>query len=65
MSDVRTLDSVRIKSAYQNAERSLREVGRLLRTTHAGKALWAGPHKTAVSGMVAMIEVLERDVPEY
>jgi hypothetical protein len=54
-----------IRAAYKDAEKALRRVGRLLRTTEAGSYLWATEHKTAVSGLCVVLTKLEQDVPYY
>ena len=54
-----------IRAAYLDAEKALRHVGRLLRTTEAGRYLWSAKHKTAVSGLCAMVYTLAYDVPDY
>ena len=54
-----------IRAAYLEAEKALRRVGRLLRTTEAGRYMWSAKHKTAVSGLCAMIDTLAYDVPDY
>ena len=54
-----------IIEAYIEAEKYLRRVGKLLRTSRAGKYMWSAEHKTAVSGMVATIEILISAVPRY
>jgi hypothetical protein len=55
----------RIESAYKDAETALREVGRLLRTTYAGKFMWASDHKIAVSGIRIALESMRRRLPRY
>lgn len=63
--DKRGLDTIKIKEAYKNIEKSLREVGRLLRVTEAGKFMWSSDHKSAVTGLRIVIEKLRYDVPDY
>lgn len=54
-----------IKAAYLDAEIAVRRVGRLLRTTEAGRYMWSAKHKTAVSGLCVMLDTLAYDVPGY
>jgi hypothetical protein len=54
-----------IRQAYRDARAALQQVGKLLRTTEAGRYMWSARHKTIVSGLVANMGVLERDVPCY
>jgi len=54
-----------IRAAYKDAERALRRVGRLLRTTEAGRYMWSADHKTAVSGICVVLDKLAYDVPDY
>ena len=54
-----------IRVAYKDAEKTLRRVGRLLRTTEAGRYMWSAEHKTAVSGLCVMLDKLAYDVPDY
>ena len=54
-----------IRAAYKDAERALRRVGRLLRTTEAGRYMWSQHHKTAVSGICVVLDKLAYDVPNY
>ena len=54
-----------IRAAYKYAEKALRRVGRLLRTTEAGRYMWSSEHKTAVSGLCVMLDKLAYDVPDY
>jgi len=61
----RRVTAAQIRQAYLDAETSLRDVGRLLRTTDAGKYLWAVQHKTVVSGLAIVLNKLAYDVPEY
>ena len=61
----RAQDAIQIDEAYKQVEKSLAKVGRLLRTTEAGKFIWADNHKTAVSGLKAMIKQLRKTVPDY
>ena len=65
MSDFREASAKQIHDAYLSAEKELRKVGRLLRTTEAGKYVWATEHKTAVSGLAICINKLAYDVPDY
>jgi hypothetical protein len=58
-------DVIKIMAAYRNAEKSLREVGTLLRTTYAGQYMWSAKHKTAISGLCVCISALCNDVPRY
>lgn len=52
-------------AAYRDAEKALREVGTLLRTTYAGQYMWSAKHKTAISGLCVCISALCDDVPHY
>lgn len=61
----RALDSIEIKKAYKTVEGALRAVGKLLRTTEAGKYMWASDHKNAVTGLRVAIEKLRHNVPRY
>ena len=54
-----------IRAAYQRADEALGQVGKLLRTTHAGEFLWSADHKTAISGLRAIVRKLREDVPFY
>lgn len=65
MSDQRHKEAVQIAEAYAAADRALAHLGRLLRSTDAGTYLWAAPHKTAVSGIRAVLKALRNDVPNY
>ena len=57
-SDNRATDVKEIRRAYYRARDQLREVGRLIRANDAGKYMWAGKHKTAISGIVKTLEIL-------
>lgn len=61
----RAEEAHRIRSAYDDVEASLRRLGKLLRTTHAGEFLWSASHKTAISGLCVVIRALHGDVPYY
>jgi hypothetical protein len=63
--DVRKEESERIRLAYGRVEEALADVGKLLRTTEAGSFMWAGRHKTAVSGLKATVNILRYAVPRY
>lgn len=63
--DTRRVDVQAIKAAYEEAEQSLRVVGKLLRTTYAGQFMWAADHKSAVTGLRIVLEKLRYDVPTY
>ena len=65
MKDNRAKDVIEIRHAYTDAEKALRKVGTLLRTTDAGCYLWANRHKTMVSGLSAVLFTLRCDVPIY
>lgn len=65
MSDTRPEDSRKIQAAYADVERALRRVGKLLRTTYAGKFMWSSDHKAAVSGLRVVVEKLRYSVPRY
>jgi len=54
-----------IRAAYDRADAALRQVGKLLRTTHAGEYLWSADHKTAISGLRVVVQKLRQDVPYY
>lgn len=58
-------DVIKIMAAYRDAEKALREVGTLLRTTYAGQYMWSAKHKTAISGLCVCISALCDDVPHY
>jgi len=61
----RAESAARIRAAYDDAIKAVAHVGKLLRTTEAGRYLWADRHKTSVSGVKAMLGVLRDDVPRY
>lgn len=61
----REIDAKQIKDAYSEVEDALRTVGRLLRTTEAGRFMWATDHRTAVTGLRIVVEKLKYDVPDY
>lgn len=63
--DSRANDTAEIRMAYENVEESLRNVGKLLRTTYAGKFMWSHDHRNAVTGLRAIIKKLRDDVPLY
>lgn len=63
--DKRTEDSRQIRLAYLDVEFALRKVGKLLRTTEAGKYAWAAKHRSAVTGLKVVAEKLREDVPRY
>ena len=65
MYDTRHDDSKKIKNAYEQVERDLACVGKLLRTTEAGKYGWSSSHKSAITGLKSIIEKLRDDVPDY
>ena len=61
----RAVDAIAIESAYEAAESSLERVLELLRTTEAGRFMWAENHKDALSGIVTIVHMLRCDVPNY
>jgi|1048.fasta_scaffold41150_4 hypothetical protein len=61
----RAEDAKRISEAYLEAERAVAKVGTLLRTTLAGKYMWATRHRTAISGIKATLNIMRKDVPDY
>ena len=61
----RKSDSQLIANSYRNVDVALVNVGYLLRTTESGKFMWSAKHKTAISGLRAVIQMLGRDVPMY
>lgn len=61
----RVVDVIKIKRAYDEVGESLRIVGKLLRTTEAGKYMWSSDHKSAVTGLRIIVETLRREVPSY
>jgi len=61
----RARDARQIKDAYQSVEAALSRVGRLLRTTEAGKFMWSSDHKSAVTGLKVVVAKLRWDVPDY
>lgn len=63
--DKRTEDVRQIRLAYLDVEIALRKVGKLLRTTDAGKYMWASDHRSAVTGLRVVTEKLREDVPRY
>jgi photosystem II stability/assembly factor-like uncharacterized protein len=63
--DNRAKDVIEIMRAYDDAEKALRKVGTLLRTTDAGCYWWAKRHKQMVSGLSAVLLTLRLDVPFY
>ncbi len=63
--DQRAVDADTIMASYNKVEESLRVVGKLLRTTEAGKYMWANDHKSAVTGLRIVVEKLRHDVPRY
>ena len=63
--DIRRADVIAICNAYTEVEKALRRVGKLLRTTEAGKYMWAADHRSAVTGVRVVIEKLRKDVPRY
>ena len=65
MKSQRAIDANEICAAYEAVEHELRRVGKLLRTTEAGKYLWSRDHKAAVTGLRVIVEQLRRDVPSY
>lgn len=54
-----------IRAAYDRADDALRQVGKLLRTTHAGEFMWSSDHKTALSGLRVVVQKLRENVPYY
>jgi len=54
-----------IRRAYWDAEIAVRKIGNLLRTTEAGTYMWSARHKTAISGMAAILRLISLDVPHY
>lgn len=65
MPDERPEDVKNIRLAYLRADKALGDVGHLLRTTQAGRFGWAAGHKTAVSGLKAIVMNLYKTVPHY
>lgn len=65
MSDERAFEAREIEDAYKEVENALSSVGRLLRTRVVGSYLWAGEHKSAVTGLRILVEKLRADVPNY
>jgi len=65
MADQRAADARQIEEAYESVERALSQVGKLLRTTEAGRFMWSSEHKSAVTGLKVIVEKLRRDVPNY
>ena len=65
LSSDRAVGAKAIEDAYSLIEKSLSRVGKLLRTTHAGRYLWAADHKAAVSGLKVIVKHLRNDVPNY
>ena len=63
--DGRAMDARQIKEAYQSVETALSRVGKLLRTTEAGKYMWSSEHKSAVTGLKVIVTKLRRTVPDY
>lgn len=63
--DRRQTDVEAIEKAYSEVEAALSKVGKLLRTTEAGKFMWANDHKSAVTGLRIVVEKLRADVPSY
>lgn len=63
--DTRALDAEQIKAAYDEADRALQMVGKIIRTSKAGKYIWASDHKTAISGLRVVVRKLRNDVPRY
>ena len=63
--DNRKEDVVKIRCAYKHAVDSVSEIGRLLRTTDAGKSMWSADHKTAISGIKIILDKLRDNVPRY
>lgn len=61
----RAADARQIEEAYESVERALSRVGKLLRTTDAGRFMWSREHKTAVAGLKIIVNRLRRDVPNY
>ena len=65
MDDTRADDAQKICDAYLDVLVALQEVGRLLRTTYAGKFMWSAEHKSAITGLKVLVEKLRQDVPTY
>jgi hypothetical protein len=65
MDDSRKQSSKEIRIAYSRAEKDLAYIGKLLRTTEAGKYMWSARHKSAVTGLKQIIDLLKYDVPTY
>jgi hypothetical protein len=63
--DKRQADVQAIEKAYSEVEAALSNVGKLLRTTEAGKFMWASDHKSAVTGLRIVVEKLRGNVPSY
>ena len=61
----RAEDSRKIRLAYLEVEFALLKVGKLLRTTEAGRYAWAANHRSAVTGLKVVAEKLREDVPRY
>ena len=61
----RAEDSRKIRLAYLEVEFALLKVGKLLRTTEAGRYAWAAKHRSAVTGLRAVMEKMREDVPRY
>jgi hypothetical protein len=61
----RKREAQEICNAYEVVARELAHVGKLLRTTEAGKYLWSTEHKSAVTGLRTLVEMLRLDVPLY
>jgi len=61
----RKADAVKIRESYLLAEDALRECGRLLRTTEAGRYMWSADHKSAMTGLRVMVEALRYRIPDY
>jgi hypothetical protein len=55
--------SMKIKAAYEDVEKALKEVGTLLRTETL--AMWSTDHKSAVTGLRIVIKKLRESVPNY
>ena len=58
----RYLNAQNIKKAYEDAEKALAKVGKLLRKTHYG---WATGPATMITGMKTTLYMLRFEVPYY
>ena len=65
MKTQRSKDADRIRQAYDEAIKAVARVGYLLRTTEAGRYMWADRHKTAMSGMKATLTICKYAVPYH